>query len=149
MRLWLIHPKYLDTKGLGGQWLESLWPARNPRKYVDTKFPGANYLLNKATEDTNLRIIVGCYREEIYKEAVKRGFNYNQDLIYTEPKPEQFDYNNIIDIPHQAITEDYKDLAGRLDDRAPGWLDQWSDEKEIQPHPIFNVPGGNPWKPDK
>jgi hypothetical protein len=84
MRLWSLHPKYLDTKGLGGCWNEALLA----QKVLLGKTKGyknhSQLIRFKKCEFPKLAIVK--YLEEVYKESVKRKFNYNEDLIDKDSK---------------------------------------------------------------
>ncbi len=76
MRLWSIHPKYLDTKDLLAVWREGLLA----RKVLLGKIKGyKNYpqlIRFKDNKDKTRKI--KPYLLEILKEAEKRGYNFSK-----------------------------------------------------------------------
>lgn len=80
MRLWSIHPKYLDTKGLVAVWRESLLA----RKVLEGKTKGYKHhpQLNRFIQSNNALEAINQYLYEIYKESVIRKFNFDKTKIY-------------------------------------------------------------------
>ena len=79
MRIWSLHPKYLDTKGIVALWRETLLAKNvlegNTKGY--TNHPQLNRF--KATE--NPVGAINQYLAEIWEEATRRGYNFNQTKI--------------------------------------------------------------------
>lgn len=82
MRLWSIHPRYLDCKGLLALWREGLLAQKvlqgGTRGY--TKHP---QLIRFLDSDSPVGSI-GSYLEEVYKESVRRCYNFNKEKITAE-----------------------------------------------------------------
>jgi hypothetical protein len=80
MRLWSIHPKYLDTKGLVAVWRESLLA----RKVLEGKTKGYKHhpQLNRFIDSNNALETINQYLYEIYKESVIRKYNFDKTRIY-------------------------------------------------------------------
>ena len=72
MRIWSIHPKYLDTKGLVALWRETL-PAKN---VLENKTKGyKNHpRLTRFKESKNPLHCINQYLGEVYKEAERRNY---------------------------------------------------------------------------
>ncbi|MDQ0092905.1 pyrimidine dimer DNA glycosylase/endonuclease V [Paeniglutamicibacter psychrophenolicus] len=83
MRLWSLHPTYLDTKGLLACWRETLLA----QKVLDGKTAGyrnhPQLQRFRATEDP--LAAVGNYLEGLAREADARGYNFNRALILRPP----------------------------------------------------------------
>lgn len=85
MRIWSLHPKYLDSKGLVALWRESLLAkhvlAGLTKGYKNhpqlTRFKKVNYPLD----------CINQYLTIIHEDALQRGFKFNQDKINWEFKP--------------------------------------------------------------
>lgn len=79
MRLWTIHPKYLDQKGLVAAWREGLLA----KKVLEGKTKGyKNHPQLKRFLECDWSIIaINQYLSEIYNEAEKRGYKFNKDKI--------------------------------------------------------------------
>jgi hypothetical protein len=80
MRVWTIHPKYLDDKGLGGVWMDALLVQKlvhggecgNYRKH-----PQCQRWLKGPME----RYLLSIYLIEVWLEAKMRGFDYKHEKI--------------------------------------------------------------------
>ena len=79
MRIWSIHPKYLDSKGLVALWRETLL-AKN---VLENKTKGyKNHpQLNRFRQSKKAIDCIHQYLSEIYKEAERRKYNFNKDKI--------------------------------------------------------------------
>lgn len=79
MRLWTLHPKYLDVKGLTAAWREGLLAQRvlsgATRGY--TRHP--QLLRFRAAADPMAAI--GAYLRGIHAEAVRRGYRFDAGRI--------------------------------------------------------------------
>ena len=75
MRIWSIHPKYLDWKGLGAQWREALLAQKVLQG--ETKGWRNHPQLNRFKEHPEPLKAVGYYLVQIHIESQKRDYNYN------------------------------------------------------------------------
>jgi hypothetical protein len=137
MRIWSIHPKYLDWMGLGAQWREGLLA----QKVVQGKTKGwRNHpQLNRFKEHSKPLESVGFYLNEIYKESMNRGYKYNHNKII---KPVE----NVeeIKITIGQIEYEFNLLQERLEKREPNKYKENLQVKEIIPHPLFTKVDGLP-----
>jgi hypothetical protein len=79
MRLWSIHPKYLDAKGLVALWREALL-AQSVLQNKTRGYKNHPQLLRfKLTPDPVNAI--GAYLRAIYSEACRRGYGFSGDKI--------------------------------------------------------------------
>lgn len=83
MRLWSLHPKYLDTKGLLACWRETLLA----QKVLDGRTAGyRNHpQLTRFRATENPLAAVGNYLEGLALEADARGYNFNRSLVLRPP----------------------------------------------------------------
>ena len=85
MRIWSIHPKYLDWMGLGAQWREGL--------LAQKVILGETMGWKNHPQLTRFKIhseplnAVGYYLRIIYEEANGRGYNYNFSKIIRPENP--------------------------------------------------------------
>jgi len=77
MRLWSIHPKYLDTKGLVAVWREALL-AKNVLKNKTKSYK--NHPQLKRFKNKPITII-NSYLKTIYDEAKNRNYNFNKNKV--------------------------------------------------------------------
>lgn len=85
MRLWSLHPKYLDSKGLVALWREGLL-ARAVLEGNTRGYRNHPQLIRFKCQKEPL-IFLDTYLRSIYLESKKRGYNFNKEkigTIYTE-----------------------------------------------------------------
>ena len=75
MRLWSLHPKYLDTKGLVALWREALLAQEVLRG--NTKGYRHHPQLERFKATKNPLSTISAYLSAIHKEATRRGFKFN------------------------------------------------------------------------
>jgi hypothetical protein len=79
MRIWTIHPKYLDAKGLVTLWRETLLA----REVLEGKTKGyKNHpQLNRFRQSGRPLDAINQYLSEIYSESTKRGYKFDRQKI--------------------------------------------------------------------
>jgi hypothetical protein len=75
MRLWSLHPKYLDTKGLVALWREALLAQEVLRG--KTKGYRHHPQLERFKKARNPLSTISTYLSAVYEEAGRRGFKFN------------------------------------------------------------------------
>ncbi|MDB1145333.1 MAG: pyrimidine dimer DNA glycosylase/endonuclease V [Alcaligenaceae bacterium] len=83
MRIWSIHPSYLDAKGLVALWRETLL-AKNVL-LGNTKGYKHHPQLKRFQSQTNPVAYIEAYLDGIYQESLIRGYQFNSEKIYTYP----------------------------------------------------------------
>ncbi|WP_417234827.1 pyrimidine dimer DNA glycosylase/endonuclease V [Arthrobacter sp.] len=83
MRIWSLHPWYLDSKGLVACWRESLLA----QKVLDGKTTGyRNHpQLVRFRDRSDPLDLIGAYLEGLALEADARGYHFNRGLILRAP----------------------------------------------------------------
>src|SRR6476646_4768047 len=76
MRIWSIHPKYLDSKGLVALWRETLL-AKNVLE-GKTKGYKNHPQLNRFKRSENPLASINVYLQGIYNESVVRSFQFDK-----------------------------------------------------------------------
>lgn len=129
MRIWSVHPMYLDTKGLVALWREALLAKQvlEGRTKGYTNHPQLHRF--KACSDPVGAI--NSYLTEVYNEAVQRGFEFDRGKIGIS-KP-----NLILPVTNGQIQYEIKHLAAKLMNRDPDRFKEFSKLTKIKPHPIF------------
>jgi hypothetical protein len=79
MRLWTVHPKYLDARGLVALWRETLLAQKVLQS--DTKGYRNHPQLIRFKEQTDPVACVASYLHCIHQEAVSRGYNFDVTKI--------------------------------------------------------------------
>jgi hypothetical protein len=133
MRLWSIHPKYLDTKGLVALWREGLLA----QAVLSGKTKG--YKNHPQLERFNLETI-GQYLPIVWLVATSRGYSFDGSKIRFPAKVE-----HKINITQGQLEYEFEHLQKKLDTRDINTaFDNRLDKAVfgIDPHPLFTlVPG--------
>ena len=92
MRLWSIHPEYLDAKGLVALWREGLLAQRV--LLGETKGYKNHPLLIRFKKIDNSLGAIASYLRYVAKEAEKRGYKFNSNKIIDRRINEKILVNN-------------------------------------------------------
>ncbi|MCM8792162.1 MAG: pyrimidine dimer DNA glycosylase/endonuclease V [Candidatus Omnitrophica bacterium] len=134
MRLWSIHPQYLDKKGLLAVWREGLLAKR----VLEGKTKGyrSHPQLVRFKNYKNSIVAIDAYLFEIYKEAKKRRYNFDRRKIKTVRLKDR------IPVTSGQIEFEFRHLIEKLKSRDKEKYKQIKLAKKIKIHPIFlRVPG--------
>jgi hypothetical protein len=129
MRLWSIHPKYLDTKGLLALWREALL-AQNVLLGNTLGYKNHPQLL-RFKETTNPAGAIATYLRGIEAEARARKYNFDASKINTGRT------TNPIPVTSGQVAFECSHLKKKLQTRDPVKLKFLESESEIALHPIF------------
>jgi len=79
MRIWSVHPKYLDSKGLIALWREALLA----KKVLEGKTKGyKNHPQLKRFKNSNDALnCINQYLTSVYEEALNRGYNFSKNIL--------------------------------------------------------------------
>ncbi|MDD2487411.1 MAG: pyrimidine dimer DNA glycosylase/endonuclease V [Candidatus Gracilibacteria bacterium] len=104
MRLWSIHPKYLDRAGLLACWREGLLA----KKVLEGNTVGYknHSQLNRFKAISNPSLGINAFLTQIYLEAKNRGYNFSKNKI------EIIDTIGIIEVTDGQIEFEKKTSAG-------------------------------------
>ena len=135
MRIWSLHPKYLDSRGLVGLWREGLLAqavlkgrtkgyVHHPQlvRFREQAFP------------------VGCiadYLRVVHGEAANRGYRFAAERI---SRARAVGY---LTVTRGQLEFEWHHLIGKLQRRDPRWRAQLATVKLPQAHPLFRVVRGN------
>jgi hypothetical protein len=132
MRLWSIHPKYLDSKGLVALWREALLA----RKSLQGKTKAyRNHPQTKRFESYPLKYI-NTYIQTIYKESCARGYCFDKRKLekpFTKKK---------IPITKGQLEHEFKHLKRKLKLRHKEKYKELLKVKSIQANPLFRPKKG-------
>jgi hypothetical protein len=79
MRLWTLHPKYLDARGLVALWREALLAQKVLRG--DTKGYLHHPQLLRFSGQKSPPAVMAAYLAVVRQEAIRRGFKFNASKI--------------------------------------------------------------------
>ncbi|NPV00553.1 MAG: DNA lyase [Brevinematales bacterium] len=130
MRLWSLHPKYLDPKGLVALWREALLA----QKVLQDQTKGYRYHPQLIRfRNTPYPVATICaYLEVIADEAAQRGYRFERSKISITP-----DDTSLIAVTDQQLKYEAAHLRNKLITRAPGWSNTLPEMPEA--HPLFLV----------
>lgn len=134
MRIWSIHPKYLDSKGIVALWRETLL-AKNVLK-GNTKGYKNHPQLNRFKESENPIAAINYYLRFVYEEAVVRGYNFDKSKInWTLPEIK-------ICVTEGQLAYERKHLLRKLENRDKLLFEQFKNLHKFDPHPMFEIISG-------
>jgi len=141
MRIWSLHPKYLDSKGLVALWRESLL-AQNVLMGNTKGYKNHPQLLRFKSQKDPINAI-GVYLSEVYNEATCRNYNFDKSKIV----------NNIISANKIALNEgqlkyELEHLKRKLQTRDPKKYKLILNSTLPEHHPLFYIKKGDiePWE---
>jgi hypothetical protein len=131
MRLWSIHPKYLDAAGLVALWREGLLA----KKVLLGKTKGykEHPQLARFKRSSNPGSVIDLYLKVVYKEAQARGYNFDSTKIGEG----SFEENITVNIGQ--FEYEWKHLLAKLEKRSPELFRKYSTITLPEPHPLFEI----------
>lgn len=134
MRIWSLHPRYLDPQGLVALWRESLLA----RKVLRGETRGYRHhpQLRRFQAQADPVAAVDVYLQAVYADAVVRGYRFD---------PEKFDAAARaapIRVTDGQRDYEWRHLRAKLAARAPEVLARWGGVAVPDGHPLFEVVPG-------
>jgi hypothetical protein len=140
MRLWSLHPHYLDSKGLGAVWREGL--LAQAILLGKTKGWKNHPQLTRFKNHVNPLSAICFYLHRIYDEAITRGYRYQQNKIH-----KNLQKVNYIPVTRGQLLYESLLLLERLQQRSPNHyevvLKLTANDPYLFPHPLFLVIDGD------
>lgn len=133
MRLWSIHPRFLDRQGLTAAWREALLAqtviGRSSGGYSN------HPQLQRFRQCANPDAAVGAFLTGIAEEADARGYKFTKaKILNTDPVP-------LIRVTSGQVAYEWEFLLTKLRVRSPEWFELF-EHAEPEVHPLFTaVPG--------
>jgi len=136
LRLWSIHPKYLDRVGLLAVWREGLLAKR----VLEGKTKGYRnhpQLLRFRRYENPLDLI-DAYLYQIYLEAKRRGYAFNPSKI------RMIELKGATKVTNGQLQYEFTHLLRKLMKRDKKKLEELKRIKpnQIEPNPVFNIVEG-------
>lgn len=134
MRLWSIHPKYLDAVGLVALWRESLLA----QKVLKGEARGhENHpQLKRFKNHPHPQRVIANYLIEVWEEAKRRGYNFDKGKIGEGGATEK------IRVTQGQLRYEFDWLCDKLQRRDPCRYQELLSAEEIESHPLFEVAEG-------
>ena len=134
MRLWSLHPKYLDAKGLVAVWREALLA----KQVLEDKTKGyKNHpQLSRFKKLKQPIEAINQYLAEIYDEAYKRGYNFDKGKINWRFKRSK------LTVTTKQLDYEVNHLLKKLQKRDLKKHNELKLEKVFDSHPLFKLING-------
>ena len=135
MRLWTVHPKYLDAKGLVALWREALLA----QKVLLGKTKGYRHHPQLIRFQAHAKPVaaVAAFLKEVHDEATRRGYHFDGSKIV------RFSIAVQLDETDGQLLYEWRHLRRKLKHRAPKVLVAHRGISLPEPHPIFRVVTGS------
>lgn len=134
MRIWSIHPKYLDPQGLVALWRETLLA----QKVLQGRTKGYRnhpQLLRFAEMDSPL-LAIGDYLWEIVEEAHERGYAFDASKVM-----EHSGKTRML-VTEGQMTFEWEHYLNKTMQRSPVVYERVKKINKPEPHPVFQVTPG-------
>lgn len=135
MRIWSVHPMYLDTKGLVALWRETLLA-----KHVlegKTKGYRNHPQLDRFKQADKPIDRINQYLATVYNEASARGYSFDKGKINWDFEP------SMMLVTTGQIFYETEHLLNKLSKRDTEKFDVLHKLKKIKPHPLFKIIKGD------
>ncbi|MCF8151540.1 MAG: pyrimidine dimer DNA glycosylase/endonuclease V [Burkholderiaceae bacterium] len=134
MRLWTLHPRYLDSRGLVALWREALLAQAvlggHTRGY--TRHPQ----LRRFRDAPSPMAAIASYLRAVQAEATARAYRFDASKIVAE-KPAA-----PIAATRGQLDYEWEHLVAKLRLRDAAWLEQFDTLSRPEPHPLFHLVAG-------
>ena len=140
MRLWTLHPRYLDARGLVALWREGL--LAQAVLLGRTRGYRHHPQLVRFRASASPAAAIARYLRVVHTEARSRGYRFDAGKIGPAGRVRP------IAVTRGQAAHEWRHLRAKLRTRAPEWLARWRGTSRPEPHPLFRiVPGGiEPWE---
>ncbi|MCC6301220.1 MAG: DNA lyase [Gammaproteobacteria bacterium] len=134
MRLWSLHPRYLDAQGLVALWREALLAKAVLRG--ETRGYLHHPQLERFKAHPHPRTAMNSYLATIYDEAMQRGYSFNRSKVGPVRK--------VLPIPVTSgqLAYEWQHLQRKLAVRSPHVLSRWDEVALPGCHPLFRRRSG-------
>jgi hypothetical protein len=129
LRLWSLHPQYLDTRGLVALWREALLA----QKVLRGRTAGykRHPQLERFKAHSRPAAAIAAYLFSVWQEAERRSYRFNLKKIVTQKAPGK------IRVTRGQLRYEFRWLCRKLKRRSPALFRRIHSEKTVQPHPFF------------
>ena len=135
MRLWSLHPGYLDARGLAALWREAL--LAQAVLGGETKGYRNHPQLKRFRAVAGPAALIAEYLRAVRAESIKRGYRFDKSKIG------RLRTSTRLDVTSGQLEFEWRHLMKKLEIRAPELNEKYLAEESPLPHPLFRVtPGG-------
>lgn len=129
MRLWTLHPRYLDARGLVALWREALLAKAVLRG--ETRGYRHHPQLERFRAHASPRSAINAYLAAVHAEATERGYDFDRRKIGPVRPLAR------IAVTREQIEYEWRHLKRKLAVRDPSRYRQWRGTRIMQCHPLF------------
>ena len=134
MRLWSLHPQYLDPQGLVALWREALLAKAVLRG--ETRGYTRHPQLERFKAHPHPRSAINAYLHAVHAEATRRGYAFDRSKI-----------GPVRAVPSIAVSTgqlacEWQHLQDKLARRSPAALARWDGVLAADCHPLFHPTPG-------
>jgi len=134
MRLWTLHPKYLDASGLVALWREALL-AQAVLRGQTCGYSSHPQLIRFRNASSPLESIAS-YLQAVHAEATHRDYRFDVTKIPRVGKVEP------ITVTRGQVDYEWAHLLAKLKVRSPSWLARLEPSGSPEAHPLFDIVPG-------
>ena len=134
MRLWSLHPKYLDPQGLVALWREALLAKAVLRG--ETRGYRSHPQLERFKNHPTPLAAIARYLQAVYAEAEARGYTFDKSKIEVAAKPAT------LVVTSGQLDYEWTHLTNKLKARKWVLYDTCHETITPEPHPMFEVRAG-------
>jgi hypothetical protein len=131
MRLWSLHPRYLDAKGLTAAWREGLLAQKvlqgGTRGYRN------HPQLDRFKSQADPGAAIAAFLFAICQEANRRGYHFDERKILEAPA------TRLIPVTRGQLLYEWSLLRHKLQRRDPQKYRELGGVKDPEAHPLFGV----------
>lgn len=140
MRLWTLHPKYLDPPGLVALWREALLARAVLRG--ETRGYRQHPQLQRFRAHATPLLAINTYLSAIHAESVVRDYSFDHSKIGPVRSVAA------IDATTGQLAHEWQHLLQKLASRNPVLHEQWHALARQECHPLFRLRKGpvEPWE---
>ena len=134
MRLWSLHPRYLDAKGLVALWREALLA----RAVLRGKTLGYRHhpQLARFRSHPSPRLAIAAYLAAVHDEAASRGYAFDRRKIGPRRRV------SAITVTGGQLAYEWSHLRRKLARRSPVLFERLRDLERPVCHPLFRLRRG-------
>ena len=134
MRIWSLHPKYLDARGLVALWREGLLAQAVLRG--ETKGYVRHPQLARFQGQPSPAGLIAEYLRAVHAEAMSRGYHFSASKIGRSRPPGR------LAVTRGQLEFEWRHLMKKLMVRDPERRARLEKVRRPQPHPLFSVSRG-------
>jgi hypothetical protein len=134
MRLWTLHPRYLDAKGLVAAWREALL-AQKVLKGATRGYRN-HPQLTRFRQNARPLPAIATFLKAIAEEADQRGYRFDRSKIARKT------FTSQIRETRGQLAYEWKHLCAKLKKRSPEIYQRFRSLKNPLPHPLFRIVPG-------